>query len=498
MLWLCSLIVEDDFDGMRAANAALKLIDDAIRETNDGELLPVPVDGRLTRLEQVPEEARTRALELLVEKNGYEIAFPEGFAHALGMYPGAPGSWLIRPWLRRGIAIDWEMAQQYLGKVIEEAAHGQSLPATRAKFVALARWAASRKLHVPPDPTFALFPRYPHDLTDEEMKLVEASTRATFGALLMADEHRHQPTNEDSETNEVSEASEASESRQGWARRFWRSNWTIFPCRPFDDSTTSGDTGQIEELMAVLRRETQALHERFISVASRTDPDIYDPDRYEVLTGLVSAAIRSVAVATMSPATWSGEHGLMVVRSIVEALITVRWLLHEDDPEMYRRFKEYGRGHLKLLKLHVEEFIDEQKAQPEDLLRFASYLETEVNADVGEEWQEIQLGGTFAGISAQKMAAAVGMKSEYNFVFAPASSSGHREWVTLDRYVLTRCMNPLHRWHRIPRASLSTMIGPEVIEFALGLAEDLVGIYISTFESLAASTSSTDGGLTTN
>jgi hypothetical protein len=54
----------------------------------------------------------------------------------------------------------------------------------------------------------------------------------------------------------------------------------------------------------------------------------------------------------------------------------------------------------------------------------------------------MQLGGTFAGKSTRDMAAPVGMESEYNFVFAPASSSAHREWVTLDRYVLTRCTVP--------------------------------------------------------
>ncbi len=473
MLWLCSLIVEDDLDGMRAANAALKLIDEAIRETTGGDLLPLPVDGRLTRLEGVPEEARARAIELLMEKDGYELAVPEDVAHALAMYPGAPGTWLIQPWLDRGITVDWERAQAFLGKVIDAAAHGQSLPATRAKFVALARWAASGKLHVPRDSTFELLPRYPHDLTDDEMKLVESSTRATFGALLMADEH--QPSSEGSDREQ------ASNSRVDWARRFWRSNWSIFPCRPLEDSTVSGDPGDIDALASLLRQETTALQERFIAVASTTDPDLYDPDRYEVLTGLVSAAIRSVWAAAMSPASWSAEHGLMVNRSVVEALITVRWLLHKNEPEMYRRFKEYGRGHLKLLKLHVEEYIDDQADPPEDLRRFAKYLETEVNADVGEEWQEIQLGGTFAGISTRDMADAVGMRSEYNFVFAPASSSTHREWVTLDRYALTRCMNPLHRWHRIPRASLSTTIGPEVMESALGLAEELIEVYLSAF-----------------
>jgi hypothetical protein len=71
-------------------------------------------------------------IKKLERAGGYEVAVPEDFAHALGMYPGSPGSWLIEPWRQRGLTIDWEVAQRFLGGVISDGHHGQSDVATRA------------------------------------------------------------------------------------------------------------------------------------------------------------------------------------------------------------------------------------------------------------------------------------------------------------------------------------------------------------------------------
>lgn len=467
MLWLCSLITADLDEGMLAANATLRRVDDAVRET-EGDLLPKVVDGRLTRLELVPDAARTQVLNQLEAESAYEIAVPEGFAHALGMYPDAPGSWLIEPWLRRGLRIDWEHAERYLTDVITTCHHGQGRAPTRAKFIALARHAAAHRLSVADPEIIRLFPKYPNDLEDEERARVEATTRAMFMATLLADD-RDDPLSAETD-------------RAKWARTFWRSNWHIFPCRSHqedDDAPTGVDSLQV--IAFDYREQAIALHERFLSVAKATDPDLYDPDRYEVLTGIVGAGIRSIDAAATSPVFWSGEHGLGLIRSLVESLIVVRWLIRRDDSSMYRRFKDYGRGHLKLLKLNIEEYIDSIDDPPSDLRRYAAHLDAEVNAEVWEEWQEVDLGGSFSGIDLRRMALDVGMDNDYRFVFAPTSAAMHREWTVLDRYALNRCLNPLHRWHRIPQEDLGMTLGSETMTMAVGFVADTVDEYLAVF-----------------
>jgi hypothetical protein len=148
-----------------------------------------------------------------------------------------------------------------------------------------------------------------------------------------------------------------------------------------------------------------------------------------------------------------------------------------DEPTLYSRFKEYGRGRLKLLKLHLEEYVDSLDEPPEELLRYLEYLDAEVNSETLEEFQDISVEATFSGVSARDMAKEVGMDREYRLQFAPASSATHGEWSTLDRYVLERCQNPLHGGHRMPRQSLLTPVGSQLMDTIVDVATDLVEAY---------------------
>jgi hypothetical protein len=265
-----------------------------------------------------------------------------------------------------------------------------------------------------------------------------------------------------------------------WAQQFWRSNWNLFPCTTEEDAVGSSGSGHgsIEEVTVQRLASISELRQRYFAAVRRSDPDLYEPDRYEVLTGIVLRSLRLASAAVRTPVLWSGEFGMPVLRSMIESLIIFRWLVKRNDPAMFVRFKDFGRGKLKLLKLHVEEYADSLGEQaPAELLSYLEYLDAEVNQDIDEEWQEISLGSTFSGVSAHAMAKEVGLEREYNFQFAPASGVTHGEWTSLDRYVLQRCRNPLHRGHRVPRADDATAIGSRFIDLLLDIAEDLVSDY---------------------
>jgi hypothetical protein len=71
------------------------------------------------------------------------------------------------------------------------------------------------------------------------------------------------------------------------------------------------------------------------------------------------------------------------------------------------------------------------------------------------------------------MAADVGMKEQYDLVYSMASATAHGEWHSLDRYALTRCTNPLHRWHRIV-GDTDGMWSMQIVDMALQMTEDMV------------------------
>jgi hypothetical protein len=158
-----------------------------------------------------------------------------------------------------------------------------------------------------------------------------------------------------------------------------------------------------------------------------------------------------------------------------------KYLVQQNDEALYSRFKDYGRGRLKLLKLHLEEYRDSLDDPSPDLDRNIEYLDVLVNQDIWEEFQDISIEGNFAGIDTRKMADQVGLLSEYRLLFAPASSNVHGEWAALDQYVLAVCQNPLHRRHRIPRSDLGIRLGPELVESALSIANQLVNDYSHAF-----------------
>jgi hypothetical protein len=81
-----------------------------------------------------------------------------------------------------------------------------------------------------------------------------------------------------------------------------------------------------------------------------------------------------------------------------ESRIMLKWLIKRDDPVLYARFKEYGRGRLKLLKLHLEDYQDSLDDPPEDLIQQIKYLEMLVNQDIAEEWTPRELRHSFVSL----------------------------------------------------------------------------------------------------
>jgi hypothetical protein len=78
------------------------------------------------------------------------------------------------------------------------------------------------------------------------------------------------------------------------------------------------------------------------------------------------------------------------------------------------------------------------------------------------------------------MAEATDLLTEYRLLYAPMSANVHGEWTALDRYVLAPCLNPLHRDHRILDTDNTVVIGPGLLDTALGILDELVNEYVTS------------------
>ena len=473
-IWAGGLVVDDPDQGLMQLSSIL----DSMREylqgkgvsTSEGGLL---LDGGLVAFESVPTELRAGLIAHLQANGLAEACCSEGFAHAISMYPGAPGGWLAGVVPRGELGVDSAKAERYLAPVVGSMISGRSPQSTAVKVGVFRSLLVQGYLSFARDavPTEGLL-RYPFRVTQEERQEVEAFIRASFAALADADGQRH--------------AQKAT-----WGEQFWRANWNLYPCLSVSPSEVPPPADDVQEPVSVDQHDSPqeagetetaiaGIWDEFQRVAYARDPDLYEPDRYEVVTGLTAHGLRIAVALVTHPGFWIGEFSAALLRVVSEILIVLAWLRStgDSDPATYVQFKDFGRGRLKLLKLHAEDFADQQEdGDVAAFVELIQQLDDEVNEEMGEEFQEISLEATFAGLDIRKMAFSSSMEWPYRLAYAPMSSVIHSEWPILARYAMQRCANPLHRFHWVPRRNLTPARLPSGGQTAVAMAAQLLEVY---------------------
>jgi hypothetical protein len=480
LLWVAGFLAhaDDPDQAMLTMQKALGIVMQAA-EPAPGSVC----DGHLTALERVGRDKRTKVIEALIDAGMYADVVSEEWFHAISCYPNAPGFWLVDPYVRRGLIPDRLRGVGFIRRTIEACPDGQTRVATNAKAAVFATQIQSGTIRFARNERISAYidelTRYPHGLSAEDRLAVDAQIRASYGGVRDLGPDRV----------DVVE----------WAKTFWRTNWTLTPCerggevvlddanerstggtdasRHPDDAAVASIRSAVESAVA----EATRLHGAYLEASTTADPDLYSPDRYEVLTGITGRTLRELTQLLGTPVPWSA-HGQHLLRVVVEALMLVRYLSKHDEEALYRKFKTYGRGKLKLLKLRWDEYVDGLDDPPAELLDFVEALTVEVIADTREEFQDIDFGSNPLGKPLRKLAEAIGMTDDYDLVLAPASNALHGDWTTLDRHALERCLNPLHRWHRIPRLKLGWQAAPHLVGQLLDYADELVAAYVEAIQ----------------
>lgn len=470
MLWLAMLCTKHKDVGMVMARKVFDMVERVLKEEY-GDMDNVPkdifVNGKLTSFDTLPDKLRPKVVSGLKLLGIYETVFPRTFAVALSRYNTvAPARWLWEYPEPAGGYQESELntAEDLLKETIETAWSGHNQVSTWAKIATTSALFSAGRIKLTKeiaDDWASLLPRYPNNLSEDERKRVESSMRAMYISTTML-------------------SKDSGSATLKWARQFWRANWKLYECETGDtgETMTAGDQKTLLQFTKQLEKHVEQLSQEFYAVASDTDPDLYDPSRHEVLSGIVARMLRAVSAAVYNPHMWSMEHGSGVIRGLIEARIIFAWLVQKGDPNLYDKFKDYGRGHLKLLKLHLEEYQDKQSSPSPELAKLIENLGGLVNMDISEEFQNIRLDANFAGnTNTRKMAEEVGLEDDYRFIFAPASAAAHGEWSAVDQFALEVCTNPLHKGHRLPRRGNGVRLGPQLMEIALDQLDDLVSRY---------------------
>lgn len=137
--------------------------------------------------------------------------------------------------------------------------------------------------------------------------------------------------------------------------------------------------------------------------------------------------------------------GRLGLRSLVEVLITLKYLAFKDDPKIWSAWRVYGAGQAKLAFLKAQEITG-------DLPEFyeLEQIRQIANEDIWQEFLDIDLGN-WDRSNLRAIASACGAKDLYDQYYGLTSSFTHGHWGAVRDTNFITCHNPLHRLHRIPR-----------------------------------------------
>lgn len=164
--------------------------------------------------------------------------------------------------------------------------------------------------------------------------------------------------------------------------------------------------------------------------------------------------------------------GRLALRALAEAQITFAYLLkkEKEEPKVWEDYRGYGTGQAKLIYLKLQELAEMPNAIDFDQLDYVA------NEDAWIEFTPINLGH-WDSTDLRKMSEEVGLKELYDQFYNYTSGYMHANWAAVREAVYQRCINPLHRYHRVPTFDLPLL--PSITKDAEKIVNNILE-YLST------------------
>lgn len=444
-LWIDSLLNSYNRGlALHYFNKTLDLLDEFNPDKNN------PLLGLVSSFKQIPKELRERAKEKIQPL--VKQAILEPFGDILLLYSESPMNWLIIDEWKDAHDFNLESTLGKLKRAVSLLMDGKSHHSSLRRSVPLNRMFKHNKLFLitknVSEELLDGIPKYP-ECPEPQRAHVESFARNTMSMIIM---HR--------------------EEFYDWGSYFWRHNYQISVCEFSEYPSEAQDTEKtIQQILSVTENMMSELTTTLRQIFRKVQVDLYTPDKDEVLFGLLSRQYRLFVALATSPYLWAADLARIILRCMADTLISFKWLLFNNDLGLYRSFKEYGLGKEKLLKLHVEQILGNIEEKNSSLSSLKESLEDSINSETWEELLPIDLGG-WSGLDTRRIAEKVGLKDLYRLLYSPTSADVHGEWISLRDSNLRRCINPLHRFHRVPTFEFP-LISPNFIFTAAHLFKDL-------------------------
>jgi hypothetical protein len=224
-----------------------------------------------------------------------------------------------------------------------------------------------------------------------------------------------------------------------WPNAFWDEAWRNSPCLALMEEKEP----IISEAPSVSRADVTSLLNEIESHWSHTHSTTAIDARHDAVFGIALYVIKALD-EMLGIGIGTGILGRLGLRTILEAHISLRYLLHKDDPELWKKWRAYGAGQAKLNALRFDELMDPPKHINQ------STIEAIAGEDLWEEFLNIELG-SWSGLDLRKISEKAGVKDAYDTHYSWTSGYSHGTWGPVRESCFETCGNPLHRLHRYPK-----------------------------------------------
>ncbi|HOI55945.1 MAG TPA: DUF5677 domain-containing protein [Phycisphaerae bacterium] len=440
-LWIAALA---DRYGLDAVHRPYEDMMDAI-DTVWPESEPTPI-GFISDFGEVPLAKRSSFLQ---DHAGLvRAAFLEPVGRLLAFYPECPAGWMLdKRFLEIGGPLDPDLELARLRGIVVKLMAAKDNYAGHIRLLPVTRPMKHGKIHIASSHSVAdILPRYPHDCTEDERYIAQSFGRTQVNmSYLMHSRY----------------------SEKRWPKHFWRQNINLTNCQRFEFPLRGSvpiTRDQVPVLEAQLAFNAQSARVYLDRLASQSRPDLYAPERDEVLFGLISRAIRLFVLIAEDPNLWARDTAGIMLRCLADTVITFAYLVRAGTDEDFRLFVQYGEGQAKLLMLHLQDSYPLDRSLDG---RTSKAIADELGFFT-PELIPIELG-SWSKMDTRKLAQKAGFERLYRLVFNPTSSDVHGTWLSLKHSNLLRCGEPLHRFHRLP-----AYVDPPVFVNTLIAAQELI------------------------
>ncbi|MCK9306732.1 MAG: DUF5677 domain-containing protein [Methanoculleus sp.] len=292
----------------------------------------------------------------------------------------------------------------------------QSQESTDCRWVRVYYQILRNKLHFP-TPEYVkeilLYPRY------GDMRAVRPTIRAAEGVITSLVESEKNPFD-------------------SWSTDFWKECLKKTSCiglpalRQDGEETMSPSAASIGELIEQLSAHCER---------SRSTTGI--DAEFDTTFGIALYCLR-IYYEVLDKGTSTTIISRMALRGIVECYITLKYLVENNNPDLWLTYRTYGTSQAKLALLKYEEMGCHPECVDYDLLKMNA------NQDVSQEFTTINLGN-WEKTNLRVMSDKAGVKSEYDSYYNWSSGYIHGTWSAINESVYDICVNPLHRFHKIPK-----------------------------------------------